>query len=203
MVIEFIKALPKDNAAYYFALGVNAGQVSATLVQLKKLMKKQGLDLGSGFDICMPNNYIPWGGPGDEVKIKDRYEKSLEKIKVIAPIIKSKEVRPVNKGSLWQRIIFSWLYRLSFKHVHGMDAKFWVDDKCNSCGICAKVCPANNIEITVHTPQWLHKCEQCLACIQWCPQEAIQYGKKTVNYDRYRNWDITIKDILNSVEKEV
>jgi len=50
-------------------------------------------------------------------------------------------------------------------------------------------------------PSWIHQCEQCLACIQWCPQEAIQYGKKTVRYQRYHHPEITLKNMLEQASR--
>jgi hypothetical protein len=35
-----------------------------------------------------------------------------------------------------------------------------------------------------------------MACIQWCPQEAIQYGKKTVKYPRYHHPEVVLEDML-------
>src|SRR4030043_750932 len=67
-VIAFTKALTNPSVRYCFAVAVNAGQVAATLIQLKKLMQGRGLSLSSGFEVVMPNNYIPWGGPGPEEK---------------------------------------------------------------------------------------------------------------------------------------
>jgi len=49
-------------------------------------------------------------------------------------------------------------------------------------------------------PSWLHRCEQCLACLQWCPQEAIQYGEKTVKYPRYHHPEVVLKDILEQAK---
>ncbi len=81
-----------------------------------------------------------------------------------------------------------------------MDREFWVDEKCNGCAICEKACPVSNIVMAAEKPTWLHQCEQCLACIQWCPKEAIQYGKKTPNYERYHHPEITLKDIVKDVK---
>jgi MinD superfamily P-loop ATPase len=89
---------------------------------------------------------------------------------------------------------------MSLRHVSKLDKNFWVDDKCNHCGICSKVCPPKNIEIVNEKPVWLHRCEQCLACIQWCPQEAIQYGKKTVNYARYHQPEVSLSDMLEQIK---
>jgi flavoprotein len=78
-----------------------------------------------------------------------------------------------------------------------MDKNFWIDNKCNHCGICLKVCPVSNIEMKNEKPAWLHQCEQCFACLQWCPQEAIQHGKKTPKYPRYHHPEVTLKDMLD------
>jgi MinD superfamily P-loop ATPase containing an inserted ferredoxin domain len=196
-VITFVNALAIDTSKYYFALAVNAGQVAATLLQLKKIMKSRGLFLSSGFDIVMPSNYIPWGGPGPEDKRMRRISDAKEKIHKISSIVAKKERCPVEKGPLWQNFLFSWFYKFSFPYIPKMDKDFWVDDKCNSCTICKKICPCGNIDLKAGKPVWLHHCEQCLACIQWCPKEAIQYGKKTPRYERYHHPEVTLEDIIS------
>jgi ferredoxin len=198
-VIVFLNAIVKDPSRYYFAVAVNAGQVAATLLQLKKLMRGKGLSLSSGFEIVMPSNYIPWGGPGPKDKQTIRFIKAEEKIKAIADFVTKREHRPVEKGPFWQNILFTGLNRLAFPHVPTMDKGFWVDEKCNSCGICKRVCPSGNIELKEGRPVWLHHCEQCLACIQWCPAEAIQYGKKTQRYERYRHPEVKLSDLLSGL----
>ena len=119
-----------------------------------------------------------------------------EKIKVeeIAKIINGNESKvekeilaPVGK-------IFSKKFR---KSVHENDRKFNVDENCNSCGVCEKVCPVNNIIMVEDKPQWQHNCQRCLACIQLCSQKAIQWKEKTAHKDRYRHPEITVKDIIN------
>ena len=106
----------------------------------------------------------------------------------------------MDRGPLWQNILFSWIYKMSYRHVSKMDKSFWADDKCNRCGICSRVCPANNIEMIDEKPAWLHRCEQCFACLQWCPQEAIQYGKRTVKYPRYRHPEVILEDMLEQAK---
>jgi ferredoxin len=195
-VITFAEALPKDRPRYHFAVAVNAGQVAATLCQLKKLAHAKGILLSAGFEIAMPSNYIPWGGPGPEEKRIGRFDKARKKIVQIAAAVAKREERPVEKGPLWQNVLFSWLYRLSFPRVPGMDKSFWVDEKCNACGICKAICPCGNVALAADKPVWLHHCEQCLACIQWCPQEAIQFGKKTIRYERYHHPDVSLQDMM-------
>ncbi len=195
-VIRFVQSLNVKRTGYVFAVAVNGGQVSNTLVQLQNIMSGKGLTLSAGFQLKMPSNYIPWGGPGPKEKQLRHFERAREKISRIAVHVLARKVLPVEKGPLWQRVLFTVIYRLSFDKVPAMDKPFWSDDKCNQCGICEKVCPAGNITLSDGKPVWRHRCDQCFACLQWCPQEAIQYGKKTPGYERYRHPEITLKDVL-------
>jgi ferredoxin len=187
---------------YYFAVALNAGQVAATLLQLKKLMRSRSLTLSSGFEICTPSNYIPWGGAAPAEEQKRMFEQAGKKIELIAGVVGRKESRSVEKGPFWQNVILSsMLYKMSFPMVPKMDKKFWVDGKCNSCAVCEKICPVKNIVMTAGKPTWQHRCEQCLACIQWCPKEAIQYGKKTPGYQRYHHPEVKLADMLSGAPK--
>ncbi len=197
-VLDFVKKATALKSDYIFAVAVNGGQVSNTLVQLKTYMALHGLKLSSGFQIKMPSNYIPWGGPGTEEHCRELYEAAGEKILNVASVIKNKEVREVEKGPLWQRVVFSAIYRMSFSMVPGMDKNFWVNKKCNSCGICAKVCPTENISFIEDKPKWNHRCQQCYACLQWCPEQALEYGRNTPKYERYRHPEIKLKDVIKA-----
>jgi len=197
-VVRFVETLEGPHPAYVFAVAVNAGQVSNTLVQLGEIMRTRGVNLGAGFAITMPSNYIPWGGPGPREEQERRFGLARERIASIVPVIRDRQVVPLEKGPLWQRIVFSAIYRLSFEKVSGMDKGFWADERCNHCGICQKVCPTSNIVLDQGRPVWMHGCQQCFACLQWCPKEAIQYGRKTARYARYHHPEISLKDILQS-----
>ena len=195
-VIDFLNSFANAPSRYYFAVAVHAGQVAATLLQLKRLMKARGMLLSCGFEIAMPSNYIPWGGPGPQEKRARRFEEAGKKIERIAGLISRREEGPVEKGPLWQNVLFTGLNRLSFSRVPGLDKGFWVDGKCNACGICGTICPCGNIDLLEGKPVWRHHCEQCLACIQWCPAEAIQYGRRTSGYERYRHPEVTLREML-------
>ena len=184
---------------YYFAVAVNAGQVSRTLVQLRSFMRSHGITLSAGFDIVLPSNYIPWGGPGPAEKLEGMHRDAREKLKRVSPIIAKRDTGPIEKGPLWQRIIFTALYKMTFNMVPKMDKDFWVDDKCNGCGICGEGMPGREHHASNRDkPVWQHRCEQCLACIQWCPREAIQYGKKTPAYERYHHPEVKLKDMTGA-----
>ena len=199
-VVEFVNALITDPTQYYFAVALNAGQVAATLLQLKKSLARKGAVLSAGYEIAMPSNYIPWGGPGPEEKQRLRFAAATEKIRSIAASVRNRVHGPIEKGPLWQNLLFTFLNRISYGYVPAMDKSFWSDAACNGCGICEAVCPNANIRIAGDKPIWLHRCEQCLACIQWCPQQALQFGKRTPRYQRYHHPEVTLEDTLSTAK---
>jgi ferredoxin len=198
-VVDFVSRLKTDPGSYLFAVAVNAGQVAATLLQLQELLRTNHLRLSSGFSLELPSNYIVWRGAVSVEKQRKIFEAATQKMESIASIVRLREERPPEKGPFWQNPFFSWTYRKTFPHISKMDKSFSVDEKCNACGICARICPAQNIHLTGEKPFWQHRCEQCFACIQWCPEEAIQHGKNTKNKKRYHHPEISLKDMLSCV----
>lgn len=194
----FLGTVAESKPEYCYAIAVNAGQVSGTLVQLKRELAAKGSSLASGFALVMPSNYIPWGGAAPKEKQEARFAAARTKIADIAETVRKKVIRPPEKGPLWQRVLYTGIYNMSYPRVPEMDRSFRADEKCNACGICGKVCPADNItfEESGGRPVWNRCCEQCFACLQWCPREAIQYGRKTPKYERYRHPEVTLKDMI-------
>lgn len=191
-VIEFVDNLKIDPSTYCFAVAVNAGQVSRTLVQLRNRLARRGLSLSLGRSVVLPSNYIPWGGPGSDESIREKIRSAQTTIREVVRAVRDRETAAMDQGPLWQRILFTAIYRMSFSHVSTMDRKFFSEDSCTGCGVCVKICPAKNIRLADGRPVWGGHCEQCLACLQWCPEQAIQYGPKTKAYKRYHHPEVTL-----------
>ncbi len=197
IVKEFINKLRPGKERYIFAIATYGGTAGDALGQTARQLRSQGLKLSSGFCVKMPGNYTPLYGAIAAEKQNEMFEEERRKIKIIAGTIKEKRQQKVESSSFLINLLFSGvLYNLFSSKIPVMDKDFWADEKCTSCGICAKVCPVNNIEITNGRPVWLHKCEQCLACLHWCPVEAIQYGKKTSGRRRYRHPEVKVEDMF-------
>lgn len=75
------------------------------------------------------------------------------------------------------------------------DKSFKVNENCNACRICAKVCPVDNIKIVDNKPEWQHNCETCYACYQWCSRDAI-YGKIVEHNEKYHHPEVNLSDML-------
>lgn len=73
-----------------------------------------------------------------------------------------------------------------------------VTDVCIRCGICAKVCPANNITVTDQV-RFSDHCEDCYACLHACPKNAL-HMKTERSAARFRNEHVTLKEIIAANE---
>ena len=88
------------------------------------------------------------------------------------------------------------MYPMFMAFLHQYDRRFRVEDSCNGCKICGRVCPVGNIVIQDGRPVWQHRCQFCMGCINWCPKAAIEWGSATVTHGRYRNPNVTVQQVM-------
>ena len=181
-----------DNIIYISTMG-NPLKGNCSTSKINKLLDQKGKTLTGGYVISMPGNYIKTIEYKEEEQLK-KLKESKNKIKNVTNKILSSitDVEPDNRGFISKIINSFWQ-----KCVNGSDKSFFLTESCNSCGICEKVCPVDNIKIVNKKPQWQHKCQECLACIHFCPQLAIQ-TKNTINRTRYHHPEITVKDMIRT-----
>jgi uncharacterized Fe-S center protein len=158
---------------------------------LEDLLAKKSIKLSYADGVEMPKSNA--SAPAGK-KILKTISAAVVKVEKFSNDIINGVQRPVQrKAECLTKAANSRLY----KNIEEFDKKFTVTSQCSSCGLCVQICPVNNIKRDNQQHIWLHKCERCLRCLQWCPNEAIQYGKRTINWKRYHNPDIKVKDILN------
>ena len=72
------------------------------------------------------------------------------------------------------------------KHLH-------VEDGCVGCGLCARKCPVQAIEMQNGRPVWVREqCVMCLGCLHRCPKFAIQYDRRTQKHGQYTNPNVKV-----------
>lgn len=196
MVASFAVRLDLSSAGYVFSVVTFGGSgESAALQQLDAILKgRSGRGLDAGYSVKMPGNYVLMYAPPDGGKrdaILTAADSSIDRI--------AKEILSARKRDLphsfIQTILHSLMYPRFIAGVHDRDRQFTVSDACTSCGICAAVCPAGNIDLVDKKPAWKHRCELCCGCIHLCPVQAIQAGRGTEKRQRYRHPDAGIPEL--------
>jgi hypothetical protein len=201
LILErILEKLEINKDIYVFAIATHGGAPAEVLMKLKKILINKGIVLNSGFLIKMPANNIFSYGASSIEKQNKIFEREKKKVKKIAHIIRE---RKNHKCELSKLVIDTLIDRVFInatdkivENLHLRDKDFWVNDSCNSCKLCERICPVNNIQINIDKPIWKHNCEQCAACIQYCPRQAIQWGEKTTKRKRYRNPNINVTELM-------
>ena len=189
IVEEFINRLNISENPYIFAVSHFGGSAGISLAQIDSLLKMKGSRLSAGFEICMPDNTQIMFPPGSP----EQQERCFRSQQQVMPEIAS----VVNNGTANYNGTDQKPSRPHDFNPREMEKNFHFDEKCNSCGICEKVCPVRNIKINSNgKPEWQGKCELCLACMQWCPEEAIQFGDKTSSWGRYHHPEIRVQELF-------
>ncbi|MDD1729520.1 MAG: EFR1 family ferrodoxin [Methanospirillum sp.] len=196
MVASFVARLDLTGVPYVFSvLTYGGGGEKSALSQVDGILRKRsGRGLSAGYSVLMPGNYVlMYEPPTGEKKEMLLSTADVKLQRITDDILQCKEL-PLPRSLLWW-LLHILVYPWFITRVHTKDRKFSVSDTCTSCGICASVCPAGNIELVEKKPVWKHHCELCCGCIHLCPERAIQAGKKTTGWGRYRNPEVTIQDL--------
>ena len=195
LVARFTKKLNASPDSYIFSVVTYAGLPGGTLEVLRRILRKCGLDLAASWGVKMPENYPPFGGAPAPEKQQTVNAVAAEQIsKIVAELQQSPRGRHEKINPVW-KMVSRMIYPSFQKRAARADRSFRVDANCNGCGICAKVCPARNIEMLDGKPRWLGRCEQCYACFHWCPQKAVQCGRSSKQH-RYHHPAVSLADFI-------
>lgn len=177
IVERFIGKLNAASGAYVFAVFTCAASAGSSVYFLRKMLRKRGLDLSAAWIVKMPENYPPLGGtPGLKSQQKTHAAADLKVEQIVAQLQQGSPDVTERSSMFWRaagRLIYP---AFRWGALRGADRFFRADSKCNGCGLCARICPVENIGMNDGHPEWLGHCEQCFACFHWCPQQAVQYG---------------------------
>ena len=195
IVSRFIATLPADVSDDVYAVYVHSGSSGSATQIMRGLLREQGLALSAAWGVRLVHNYPPLGGAPREKKRTRVLAKAEDQIARIVEDIRQGRRGVFDQGHWSYRWLVRRIYPLFIKHAVGADGKFRSDEKCTRCGLCAKLCPVDNIELVDGRPTWLGRCEQCYACFHWCPADAIQYGRRTERQFRYHHPQCAVADL--------
>ncbi|MBQ9315440.1 MAG: EFR1 family ferrodoxin [Atopobiaceae bacterium] len=163
---------------YGFHYGNLAPQVA------KLLRQAMGREQDADFLLQMVDNWVPAFDLTDEAYVTDADRKAEEALTRVAERVVARERARV-KGEWPAPVLFGMkaAYRAGSK-----TKSFSVDDACVGCGLCARQCPLEVIQMRDGRPVWAKPtCTVCLGCLHHCPTNTIAYGKHTKGHGQYHN----------------
>lgn len=197
IVLRFIERLKVKKGTYVFTFCTCGGAPGCALLQVGEALKIRGIESKVGFSFVMPANYLPFGGAWPENKQRKAFEKADGKLALLADIVNSGQNGKTDRTFMLPYFLSRMIFRFGSNGFSKLGRQFSANENCNGCGICAKVCPAGNIEFQNGRPVWGDKCEQCYSCIQLCPETAIE-NRRSAGKKRYHHPDVSVNDIIQS-----
>ena len=183
--------------AKYIYMVLTYGKVDSVAgVWSNQFCQKQGLHINYIHTILMVDNYLPSFDMNEELAIDKEIDKQLEYLKQDIQCRKNDIPLPTQEG---QMLYETASQRFKEHPEFNNGQSIIIGEKCVGCSICQQVCPVGNILIeNNHAKRISETCDFCLSCVQNCPFQAMGLKKEKNSKARYRNPNITLKDIVKS-----
>ncbi|MBN2510255.1 MAG: EFR1 family ferrodoxin [Spirochaetales bacterium] len=173
LVTRFCSSLPKAAAtAEASVLAVAAGQAFLGPKVIARILRRKGYRLRLSGAAHFPENWTQIIPPPTDPRRGEETAKGTQQVDAfIAKLISGGTSLYTGRVSFIVMNILGMLFQLFGRRFLGK--LFIADTSCNSCGLCARTCPAGAISMAGATPYWNFSCESCNRCINICPCNAI------------------------------
>ena len=190
IVEEFLNKV-NFKSKYIFGVATYGAFSGASSRHLFEIGKRNGIKFSYINELLMIDNYLP--GFDMDKQVQKEPKKNIEEnlLKIIKDIEASREY--IKKSPAIMEFVRKKIDKF---YDDKFEKNFSVENTCNGCKVCEKVCPVDNIKVG-EKPIFNNNCQHCLACIQNCPQNAIMI-KKQKSKTRFINQNITLKEIIDS-----
>ena len=152
----------------------------------------QGRNIDAYYSVRMADTWTPIFDLSTPEKVA-KYMKSTEA--EIDCVIHAVSERRTNRhmSPRTPAFITKWIAEPIYNNKVRRTSHFHVEDTCIGCGLCAKKCPVQAIEMRDNKPVWVkEKCVMCLGCLHRCPRFSIQYEDKTKKHGQYTNPNVKV-----------
>ena len=195
-IVEIFLQKTKLESDYIFAILSYGNIAGGAVSHLVNIGHRYSIEFSFIDTILMVDNYLPIYYM--EKQITDEPNKKIDENLecIISDINRNKKyIQPVSGIDKLKTKIISKVW----SKIPTLSKKFSVEDNCNYCSTCVKVCPVNNVRLKGEKPKFLDYCINCLACTHACPQNVIRLRNEK-SKERFRNQHIELKEIIESNE---
>lgn len=199
MMVKAFMEKARIRTEYFFFVYTYGAGFGEAYAHAKLAAESAGLTLNYVNAIQMVDNFIPYFDMQEQIDTLPQKNVEGQIAKLCSDIAARKTVdvriTAITKAQMamyHKRLAEVWLRK-------DTALAYTVNDDCIRCGICAKVCPANNITVTDEGVVFSDRCEVCYACLHNCPKHAIHMPLEA-GTKQFRNEHITLNDIIEANE---
>lgn len=187
IMLRYLKRLPAGNGAEAVVVATigklwaghslpgDSGDEGGAVEHVRGILSHMGYDVTITDAVSFPANVTLGRLSAGKKEVPGILRQSDEHVNRIADAIIAKER---NIKHYLPLVPQAWILLSEiFYHTVGrrsIGKMFVASQKCNSCGSCARTCPAGAIRMVRNRPRWNYQCEGCHRCINTCPQGAIE-----------------------------
>lgn len=179
-VEEFFTRIDLRDAGYVYAVACCGGTACNTLPSVDRLLRSRGRGLDAGFIVRAPG-YVDVDPEDTQAGLIEfvRHRSGPvarpvdERFVEIVQAVQETRKSPPEHGAWFGSAVGGFLHRASLGQMRKLDSRYRVSEACDGCGLCARICPRENIRLEGQRPLWNHDCDACGACATWCPNHAI------------------------------
>ncbi len=169
---------------YIFSLCTYRGHMGDVGGRLDALLRTRGQSLSLSLGVSLPGN--------SRISSPEETEALLaaqrENVRAASRRIAAMERTDCSCAKALEPTLVSYPHNF-----RGLTADTW----CTGCGVCARICPMDNIRISRGQAIIGDNCITCLACFHWCPVEAIYMSldESIARRAKYRHPDVSSYNI--------
>jgi ferredoxin/flavodoxin len=204
-IFDYLETVTDIESKYVFAICTHGTAAPGrSLKRVQAAIESRGGRLSGGFAVPMPHNGVGCGLFSDSKResLLRAWKKTAEEIceyvmrRDRGRVDSSSAVLAMLRPSMLRLVpvVLRFLGALVTRGSKGLGLT--ANDACTGCGICAQVCPTENIELREGKPIWGDRCLTCFACLHWCPEGAISLGELDVGITPYHHPDVTLADMM-------
>ena len=183
---DWLKRLTVTGINYSYLVATYGTTPGCCGEDARRILKRRGINLSASFSVKMPDTWTPIFDLSDPAKVAKQNDVAETYIDNVIRRIIARETgnHTEHRVPYAVRLLTDPLLNAErrTKNLH-------VENSCIGCGLCAKKCPVQAIEIQNKKPVWVKdQCTLCLRCLHHCPKFAIQFGNGTSKkHGQYRN----------------